>query len=193
MNHSWISWFNAMNNELHSLYDSLISVLRKEIEVYSKLHRCFLSEREILSGSSVDELYENNSRKETCILKARMVEEARTKLVDRIINTLNLDEKALNKALNKAHSKNRRLSTLLLHGDDGQKRDLEECRSALRSLVMDIHGLNDRNKTLLDSSFFYVRKSIDFLGQLISPGATYLSTGRLKANNLNGKIVSRAG
>jgi flagellar biosynthesis/type III secretory pathway chaperone len=160
-----------MNNELHSLYDSLISVLRKEIEVYSKLHRCFLSEREILSGSSVDELYENNSRKETCILKARMVEEARTKLVDRIINTLNLDGKA----------------------DDGQKRDLEECRSALRSLVMDIHGLNDRNKTLLDSSLFYVRKSINFLGQLIYSGATYLSTGRLKANNLNGKIVSREG
>ena len=185
MNHSWISWFNAMNNELHSLYDSLISVLRKEIEVYSKLHRCFLSEREILSGSSVDELYENNSRKETCILKARMVEEARTKLVDRIINTLNLDGKALNN--------DKRLSTLLLHGDDGQKRDLEECRSALRSLVMDIHGLNDRNKTLLDSSLFYVRKSIDFLGQLIYPGATYLSTGTLKANNLNGKIVSREG
>jgi flagellar biosynthesis/type III secretory pathway chaperone len=129
----------------------------------------------------VDELCESNARKETCILKARMVEEARTKLVDRIINALNLD------------GKDRRLSTLLLHGDDGQKRDLEECRSALRSLLMDIHGLNDRNKTLLDSSLFYVRKSIDFLGQLIYPGATYLSTGTLKANNLNGKILSREG
>lgn len=178
-----------MNNELHSLYDSLISVLKKEIEVYSKLHRCFLSEREILTGSSVDELYESNSRKETCILKARMVEGARTKLIERIINALKLDGKALNKALNK----NIRLSTLLLHGDEDQKRDMEECRSTLRSLLMDIHGLNERNKTLLDSSLFYVRKSIDFLGQLIYPGATYLSTGTLKANNLNGKIVSREG
>lgn len=174
-----------MNNELHALYDSLISVLRNEVDVYSKLQKCFLNEREILAGSSVDELCESNARKETCILKARMVEEARTKLVDRIINALNLDGKALNK--------DRRLSTLLLHGDDGQKRDLEECRSALRSLLMDIHGLNDRNKTLLDSSLFYVRKSIDFLGQLIYPGATYLNTGRLKANNLNGKILSREG
>ena len=178
-----------MNNELHSLYDSLISVLKKEIEVYSKLHRCFLSEREILAGSSVDELYESNSRKETCILKARMVEGARTKLIERIINALKLDGKALNKALNK----NIRLSTLLLHGDEDQKRDMEECRSTLSSLLMDIHGLNERNKTLLDSSLFYVRKSIDFLGQLIYPGATYLSTGTLKANNLNGKIVSREG
>ena len=180
-----MSWLKAMNNELHSLYDSLISVLKKEIDVYSKLHKYFLNEREILVGSSVDELYESNSRKETCILKARMVEEARTKLVEKIINVLNLDGKALNK--------DRSLSTLLLHGDDSQKRDMEECRSALKSLLMEIHGLNDRNKTLLDSSLFYVRKSIDFLGQIIYPGATYMSTGRLKANNLNGKIVSREG
>ncbi len=174
-----------MNNELHFLYDSLISVLRKEIEVYSKLHKCFLNEREILSGSSVDELYESNSRKETCILKARMVEEARTKLVEKIINILNFDGKVLDK--------DRSLSTLLLHGDAGQKRDMEECRSALSSLLMDIHGLNERNKTLLDSSLFYVRKSIDFLGQIIYSSATYLNTGRLKVNNLNGKILRRQG
>ena len=184
-NQFWISWFSAMNNELHFLYDSLISVLRNEVDVYSKFHKCFLNEREILAGSSVDELYESNSRKETCILKARMVEETRTKLVERIINVLNLDGKVLNK--------DRSLSTLLLYGDDSQKRDMEECQSALKSLLMDIHGLNERNKTLLDSSLFYVRKSIDFLGQLIYPNATYMSTGRLKANNLNGKIVCREG
>ncbi|HUV49821.1 MAG TPA: flagellar protein FlgN [Anaerolineae bacterium] len=178
-----------MNNELHFLYDSLISVLRNELNVYGKLYKCFLNEREILAGSSADELYESNSRKETCILKARMVEEARTKLVERIINVLNLDGKALNKALNKDRS----LSTLLLYGDDSQKRDLEECRSALKSLLMDIHGLNKKNKTLLDSSIFYVRKSIDFLGRLIYPGSTYMNTGRLKASNLNGRIVSREG
>ena len=185
MNPFWMSWVKAMNNELHFLYDSLISVLRNEVDIYSKIHNCFLDEREILSGSSVDELHESNSRKETCILKARMIEEARTKLIERIINVLNLDGKALNK--------DRSLSALLLYGNDSQKRDLEECRSALKSLLMDIHRLNDRNKTLLDSSLFYVRKSIDFLGQLIYPCATYMSTGRLKANNLNGKILSREG
>jgi len=176
-----------MNNELHFLYNSLISALRNEVDVYRKLHKCFLNEKKILAGSSVDELYESNSRKETCILKARMVEEARTKLIEKIINALNLDGKAINL------EKDRSLSTLLLYGDDSQKRELEECRSALSFLLMDIHGLNEGNKTLLDSSLFYVRKSIDFLGQLISPGVTYLNTGRLKAYNVNGKIVSREG
>ncbi|OPX41042.1 MAG: hypothetical protein B1H13_04210 [Desulfobacteraceae bacterium 4484_190.3] len=174
-----------MNTEAHFLYDSLISVLREEIEVYRKLRDSLLNEGEVLSGSSVDELYESNSRKETCILKVRMVEDVRTKLVERIINALNLDGNALNT--------NRTLSTLMLHGDDSQKNDLEECRSALSSLLKDINELNNRNKMLLDSSLFYVRKSIDFLGQIISPAATYLNTGRLKTNNLNGKIVSKEG
>ncbi|MBU8910842.1 MAG: flagellar protein FlgN [Desulfobacterales bacterium] len=185
MNPFWISWFKAMNNELNFLYDSLISVLRNEVDVYSKIHNCFLDEKKILSGSSVDELHESNSRKETCILKARMIEEARTKLIERILNVLNLDGKALDK--------DKSLSALLLHGNDSQKKELEECRSALKSLLMDIHRLNDRNKTLLDSSLFYVRKSITFLGQLIYPCATYMNTGKLKSNNLNGKILSREG
>jgi len=170
-----------MNNEFHSLYDSLISVLRKEIGVYRNLRDSLLNEKKILAGSSVDELYENNSIKETCILKIRMLEEVRIKLVERIINILNLD------------GKDRNLSTLLLHGDDSRKKDLEECQSALRSILIDINELNDRNKTLIDSSLFYVRKAIDFLGRTISPAVTYLNTGRLKTSNLNGKIVSREG
>ncbi|RLF65183.1 MAG: hypothetical protein DRN30_04490 [Thermoplasmata archaeon] len=170
-----------MNNELHSLYDSLVSVLRKEIEVYRKLHDSLLYEKEILAGSSVNEIYENNYRKETCILKAKMVKEVRTKLLEKIISALNLDGRDI------------RLSTLLLHGDDSQKKELEECRLTLCSLLMNVNELSKRNKALLVSSLFYVRKSIDFLGQIISPGVTYLSTGKLKENHLNGKIVSREG
>jgi hypothetical protein len=172
-----------MNTELHSLYDSLVSVLRKEIEVYRKLHDSLLNEKEILAGSSVtvNELYENNSRKETCILKAKMAKTVRTKLLEKIITALNLDGRDI------------RLSTLLPHGDENQKKELEECQFTLCSLLKNINESSKKNKELLVDSLFYVRKSIDFLGQIISPGATYLSTGRLKANNVNGKIVSREG
>ncbi len=170
-----------MNNELHSLYDSLVSVLRKEIEVYRNLHGSLVNERKILAGSFANELYENNSRKETCILKAKMVKDVRTKLLEKIINALDLDGKDI------------RLSTLMPHGDESQKKELEECQSTLRSLLMKVNELSKQNKALLVSSLFYVRKSIDFFGQIISPAVTYLSTGRLKANHVNGKIVSREG
>ena len=170
-----------MDRKLHSLYDSLISVLRKEIEVYRKLCDTLLNERKILAGSSVNELYENNSRKETCILKAKMVKDVRTKVLEKIINILNLDKRDI------------RLSILLPHGDESQTKELEKCQSTLRSLLKKVNELSKENKALLASSLFYVRKSIDFLGQIISPSLTYLNTGRLKANHVNGKIVSREG
>ncbi len=170
-----------MKNELHSLYDSLVSVLKKEIDVYKKLHDFLVNEKHILSGSSVDELNENNSRKETWILKAKMVKDARTKLLEKIMDALNLSRNDLS------------LTTLIPYGDDGQRKKLEKCQSNLSSLLMNIDELSKKNKELIVSSLFYVRKSIDFLGQTVSPVPTYMSTGRLKSNHMNGKLVSREG
>ena len=170
-----------MNDELYSLYDFLISVLKKEIGIYRKVRDCLLIEREILTGSSVDALYESNSKKETYILKAKMLEEARTKLVDKMINILDPDEG------------DAKLSTLLSYGNDSQKNELNECQSTLRSLLMDVNESNEKNRVLVNSSILYVQKSIDFLDQLLSPGAIYLNTGRLRANGMHGKILSREG
>jgi len=170
-----------MNNKLNSLYDPLISVLRKEIEVCGELHSSLMHEREILAGSSADELHASNARKEACILKAGMLEDARTQLIGKIAATLGLEGREIT------------LSALLSHGGDGRKKELKECRSVLRSLLTGINELNEKNKMFLDASLSHVQRSIDFLGQLIYPGGTYLNTGRLKATNLNGKIVSREG
>ena len=165
---------------MHSLYNSLISILREEIEVYRKLLDALLDEKEVLSGYSVNELYENNSKKETCILKAKMVKDVRIKLLEKIIDILNLGDRTI------------RISILLPHGNDSQKKELEECKSILFPLLTNVDRLTKENKAMLVSSLFYVRKSINFLGQIISP-VTYLSTGRLKASNVNGKIVSKEG
>jgi len=155
--------------------------MRNEIETCRELHMSLMSERHVLAGFSADELHESNSRKEACILKAETLEDARTQLIRKIAATLGLDWRDVT------------ISALLSHGDGRQKKELRECRSLLRSLLTDIRELNERNKTLLDASISYVRKSIDFLGQLIYPGSIYLNTGRLKTNNMNGKILSREG
>lgn len=170
-----------MNTELHSLYNSLISILEEEIKVFRELHSSLEHERKVLAGSSVDDLYASNATKENCILKAGMFEEARTRLMGRIAAALGLQGKRM------------AFSALLPHGDDTQKKALQECRSILRFLLTDIQKRNERNKMLLDDSLSYVQKSVDFLGQLVYPGATYLKTGRLKGSNLNGKLVSREG
>lgn len=170
-----------MNSELHSHFNYLISVLRKEIEIYRKLYQCYIDEKAILAGSSVDELNENNSRKETLILKARMLDETRMKLIHKISKALVFDGKEIN------------LSTLLPHADINQQKELVEHQSTFRSLLVSVNELSERNRLLIDSSIFYVRKSIKFLGRLISPDEIYLNSGRLKAGSMNGRILSRQG
>jgi flagellar biosynthesis/type III secretory pathway chaperone len=170
-----------MNSELQSLYDSMISVLRKEIDVYQEMCALFLCEREILVRSDAEELYENNSRKETCILKAKMLNEVRVKLVEKIANVFGMDEQEIT------------VSTLISNGNSRQKKELLECRSTLHALVQNAHELNERNKILLDYSISYVRKSIEFINQLLSPPSTYLNNGELRIQSMHGKIVCREG
>jgi len=170
-----------MNSELHAHYNYLISVLRKEIGIYRNLYQCYIDEKAILAGSSVDELNENNSRKETLILKARLLDETRTKLICKISKALDFNGKEIN------------LSTLLPRAGMNQQKELVECQSTFRSLLVSVNELSERNRLLIDSSIFYVQKSIKFLGRLISPDETYLNTGRLKAGGMNGRVVSRQG
>jgi len=170
-----------MNADLHTLYDALIAALREEIEVFSELHGALVQEKKILAGASVDDLYASNAAKEESILKAGVLEGNRAALMKKIAAALRLDKRGIT------------LSALLPHGDETQKEALQECRSVLRSLVADIQELNELNKMLLDDSLAYVQKSVDFLGQLIYPFGTYMNTGRLRENNMNGRLVSREG
>jgi len=170
-----------MNADLHTLYDALIAALREEIEVFSELHGALVQEKKILAGASVDDLYASNAAKEESILKAGVLEGNRAALMKKIAAALGLDKRGIT------------LSALLPHGDETQKEALQECRSVLRSLVADIQELNELNKMLLDDSLAYVQKSVDFLGQLIYPFGTYMNTGRLRENNMNGRLVSREG
>jgi flagellar biosynthesis/type III secretory pathway chaperone len=170
-----------MNSELQPLYDSMIAILRRESDVYQEMCALFSSEREILVRSDTEELYENNSRKETCVLKAKMLNEVRVKLVEKIANVFGVDEQEIT------------VSTLISRGNSRQKKELLECRSTLHALVQNAHELNERNKVLLGSSISYVRKSIEFINQLLSPPSTYLNNGELRTNNMHGKIVCREG
>ncbi|MBN2515998.1 MAG: flagellar protein FlgN [Deltaproteobacteria bacterium] len=170
-----------INGELQSLYDSMITVLRREIDVYQEMCALFLCEREILVRSDAEELHENNSRKETCVLKAKMLNEVRIKLVEKIANVFGVEEQEIT------------VSTLISHGNSRQKRELLECRSTLHALVQNAHELNERNKLLLDSSIMYVRKSIEFINQLLSPPSTYLNNGELRNHSMHGKIVCKEG
>ncbi len=167
--------------DLDSLLGSLLSVLRKEIEVYGEMAQAIALEGDVLRKPSLESLHESNARKETCILKTRLLEEVRTKTVARIASALGIDERGL------------RLQAILPHAQGVLGRDLRDCHRELRLLVDRIQEENLRNRNLLDASLAGVRSGAQFLGNLLGGGSTYLDSGELKRSGLSGRICSERG
>lgn len=170
-----------MTKDPDSLYDSLIDILRKETEVYREIREVILNEKRILMKPSLDALHESNARKETWILKAKLLEEVRENLAKEIALAIGLPGEKV------------ALSDLVAGCDEGRREALLECRSVLKSLFQDIRGLNERNRALIDTSLVFLKHSLDFINDLVTPRTGYLDTGRIRAAARNGKILSVEG
>ncbi len=177
---STIHDLTARDRELPSCWEALITVLGKEIDVYGELLDICGGEREILvKRFSAQDLLESNARKETIILKAKMIDESRMKVVARIGELLGISPDAID------------LTTLIAHADKEKGAKLKELQGRLRSLLEKLNENNDENKELLDSSILYVQKSIEFISSLVSSPKGYGMDGELKVTGSPGRIVCR--
>ncbi len=167
--------------ELYSLYESLLSVLGRELEVYRELRTVIAREKDILMKPSLEVLNESNSKKETCILKAKMLEEARINCVKRIAKGLGIEKDNVN------------LTTLSFYANDKLREEIRANQADISSLLTDISRLNKTNKDLLDSSLSFLKGSIDFINELMSSGSTYMNTGKVTILSRNGKILQTEG
>ena len=168
--------------DLSPLIDSLIGLLKREIVVYRELQATIANEKIILLKPSLERLLESNSKKETGILKAKMLEEGRLKLVRKIAKMLDLGENDVN------------LTILCSHADPDQQTDLQECQSTLNRLLTDSREMNQSNKELLNYSLHFLQGSVDFIHSLLSSAsACYMPTGKIRPIARNGKLVQTEG
>jgi flagellar biosynthesis/type III secretory pathway chaperone len=163
------------------LIDSLLTVLTKETVVYEELQVIVRKERQTLKKPSLELMSESNNRKETCILKARMLEEVRTNIVRKLARHLGREERDVN------------LSLLASLAGEEQSGALEVHQKRLTQLLGSIREANGLNRDLLEHSLSYVKNSIHFLNQVMCTGADYVNTGKLKAGNRNGAVLCRRG
>jgi flagellar biosynthesis/type III secretory pathway chaperone len=171
-----------LHTDLYPLIDSLIGLLKREIVVYRELQSTIAHEKIILLKPSLERLLESNSKKETVILKAKMLEEGRLKLVRRIAKTLDIEENEVN------------LTTLCSCVDHDQQTDLRECQSTLNRLLTESRNMNQNNKELLDYSLHFLQGSVDFIHSLASSASScYMPSGRMRPIARNGKIVHTEG
>jgi hypothetical protein len=169
-------------DELSTLLDSLIIILKREIAVYRELQAAISHEKVILMKPSLERLLESNSKKETVILKAKMLEDGRLKLVKKIAKILGLEENEMN------------LTTLYSYADPDQKQYLQECQSILSGLLVNSREMNKNNKELVDFSLHYLQGSVDFIHSLFSSAsACYMPSGKMRPIARNGKMVHTEG
>jgi flagellar biosynthesis/type III secretory pathway chaperone len=169
------------DGDFEKLVDSLLSLLAKEIEVYEELQAIIQEERETLTRPSLDLISDGNSKKETCILKAKMLEEVRANIVKKIAGRLGMEEKEIN------------ISLLASQVGGCQRTALKARQKILLTLVGAIKETNKLNRELLDYSLSYVRNSVNFINNIMCTGADYANTGKLKTGSRSGIMLCKEG
>jgi hypothetical protein len=170
-----------MDNDFERLIDSLLSVLTKEIVVYEELQAIVHEERRALRRPSLELISESNNKKETCILKARMLEEVRANIVRKLAKHLGREEKDIN------------ISVLASHVSERQRTAFKAQQKILMTLIGTIKETSKMNRDLLDYSLSYVRNSVNFINQIMCSGADYVNTGKFKTSNRNGIMLCKEG
>jgi flagellar biosynthesis/type III secretory pathway chaperone len=168
---------------IEKLYGSLLELLGREVEVYREIRDVIIVEKQVLMKPSLEKLHEITSRKETWILKAKLLEEVRSAVVKQI--ALNLDLPGGGEEVT--------LSVLAAHAGNEKGEALRECQIVLRTLFENIQEMNQRNKSILDASLQSIRNVAAFVNDLVSPGVGYLGTGKRNILNNNGKLLCTEG
>ncbi|HOW57369.1 MAG TPA: flagellar protein FlgN [Smithellaceae bacterium] len=167
-------------NSCENSFDILIDVLRKELEIYRELKEHILREKNVLMKPSLDDLYDSNARKENIILKARMLEDARTKTLKKILINLDIKEVVT-------------LSEIAKYAVSEQKREITEIRNELALISQQIKTLNEVNKDLINVSITNVKGSLEFIDSMISRATVYMETGQVKTIQNKGKYLRTEG
>ncbi len=162
-------------------FASLVEILRKELAVYEELKDAIDHEKIILQRPTLNELNHNNARKENIILKARMLIEARTNILNKIAVKLDINSKSV------------KLSQIIDYSDEKQKAEIDKIRDALVSISREINGLNESNKNILNVSVNNIRSSMDFINSMMSSGPVYQQCGKVKSLDKNGVYLNKEG
>jgi hypothetical protein len=168
-------------NCCENIFVSLIEIMRKESAVYQELKSAITYEKNILKKPVLDELNHNNAIKENIILKARMLEEARTNVLKKIARSLDLNIRGI------------KLAQLAGFASLEQRKEIEEVRDDLVLISREINALNAANKHLLDASMGNIKSSLDFINSIMSSESVYLECGKIKSTQKKGTYLHKEG
>jgi len=159
------------------LLNKFLSLLEGETDLYRSLLSILQSEKKAVVLSNLKELNESSKEKENLILKIRILEEQRSKLLEKIADNLGHSCQVLT------------LSRLAEMVEEPYSTRLRYNYSILSTLVHSIQEVNNANKTLILHSLELVRGSLALFGNLIEPNSIYFRTGEVKPRGQSGMLI----
>jgi flagellar biosynthesis/type III secretory pathway chaperone len=160
--------------------ENLNNILREEVDLYRELLDILQHEKQCMMDLSLDSIHECNNRKETLILKLKVMEESRIELIQDISE-------------GQGYKTPMTLGQIIQVAPNGFKRPLETCRSNLLSLLNGVREVIQINAILAERSIHYTRESLSFLNRLTYTMPVYLSSGRMEERPRSGKLLCKKG
>jgi flagellar biosynthesis/type III secretory pathway chaperone len=133
-----------------NLAESIKSILSEQVAGYRMLLEILQRERECLVHIDPAGVETLSKEKDTIVLKLRLLEEERIRLVQAFARNLGVDERSA-------------LEKLAEVTGDG---DFQRLRLQLISLLQGIMELNDFNRVLIERSSAVIKNALNFLGSL---------------------------
>jgi flagellar biosynthesis/type III secretory pathway chaperone len=153
---------------VNGLLSELVAILDQEIELHKELLSLVHRDRELIIELCPEEIFENNKKKETVVLKIKMLEESRLLLLDRLSPHYGVSSPKLT------------LSKVASLAEEPYRSRLDACRSTLLALIKSIRDVNQSNSLIVKDSLHYFECSLDFLHYTSAASPTYLDSGRIK-------------
>ena len=167
--------------QLQSLVESLLMVLKNEIDLQQELQHSLEEERRILQSPDPIKLLQSNTKKEDLLLKAMMLDQVIAEIVKKIAGMVTIREPRST------------LSELSAFAPPPLRAELHSCRKLLGSLVMNNREVNERNRNLLDMLLHLVNNSMRVITNLVAASSDYIGTGERNQARMTGAVLCMKG
>ena len=159
------------------LLDQLTQLLNQEARLYESMATVIDKEKEAAIRTELNALIETRKEKENILLKLRIMEDQRTRIVVEMADDLGYLPHDLTLT---------RIAKLV---DDPYAKRLKDCSAKLSFLIGRLQEANHNNRQLFEHSLDLLRGSFNLLNDLMEANPVYHRTGNIQNSNSTGRLV----
>ena len=148
--------------------EELLNILRQEVELHKQLITMLEIEFEGFGRLRGSELLKLQGEKSRCVRATVRLENERIQLVDKLADSWEMTTKELT------------LSVIISHATAEFSAPLQQCFDQLKSLIIDIGRMADKNSLQASGRLKSINSSIDFMNQIQSGPPTYSDSGKIQ-------------